>query len=229
VNNLLDDRDDDHHARPGSDREITLGTTMILLIFFALAVYGAALFGFGYSLGSKHTSASNGTVAGASTSSASFSSFKPAPGSPVGAASAEKPPTQTATPAVPYMPPPTAVKVDLPAPKTAVETAESDDVALRSRTPSPAPAAPAAAASSTAPAPVPVPGFGTVVVQVAAVSHEEDADLIASTLKRRGYVVNIRTEADKLLHVQVGPFATRKDAEAMKAKLLSDGFNAYIK
>jgi cell division protein FtsN len=34
---------------------------------------------------------------------------------------------------------------------------------------------------------------------------------------------------DKLLHVQVGPFGNRKDAEAMRQKLLSDGFNAYIK
>ena len=74
-----------------------------------------------------------------------------------------------------------------------------------------------------------VPGAPTLVVQIAAVSHQEDADLIASTLKRRGYAVYVRTEADKLLHVQVGPFTTRKDADAMKAKLLADGFNAYIK
>jgi len=74
-----------------------------------------------------------------------------------------------------------------------------------------------------------VAGFGTVVVQVAALTHQKDADMIASALKRRGYAVTVRTEADQLLHVQVGPFATQKDAETMKAKLLSDGFNAYIK
>ncbi len=53
--------------------------------------------------------------------------------------------------------------------------------------------------------------------------------MIAKSLRARGYAVNIRPEADKLLHVQVGPFATRKDADTIKAKLLADGFNAYIK
>ena len=228
MNNLLDDTDEhEDRASRGADREITLGTTMILLIFFALAVYGAALFGFGYSLGSKHNSTSAAGVEQAPASSSSFNAFKPAPGSPVGAASAVKPPVQTETATVPITPAP--VKVDLPVPKAAAETTDADDAALRSRTaPAVAPATATATAAAAA-APVPVAGFGTVVVQVAAVSHQEDADLIATTLKRRGYVVNIRTEADKLLHVQVGPFATRKDAETMKAKLLSDGFNAYIK
>jgi len=222
VNNLLDQDDHEDHTRRGGDREITLGTTMILLIFFALALYGAALFGFGYSLGSKHSAAATpGTIAGVPTSSAGFNTFKPAPGSPAGASSSQKSPAA----AVPFTPP-APVRVDSPAPRAVVEATDPDDAALRPRTPQPGSTA---AASSNVPAPVPIPGFGTVVVQVAAVSHQEDADLIASTLKRRGYVVNIRTEADKLLHVQVGPFATRKDAETMKAKLLSDGFNAYIK
>ena len=106
--------------------------------------------------------------------------------------------------------------------------ADFEDTGAKSKT-SPPPAAPAATPASASPATIPIAANGTVVVQVAAVSHQEDADLIASTLKRRGYVVNIRTEADKLLHVQVGPFANRKDADAMKAKLLADGFNAYIK
>jgi cell division septation protein DedD len=221
------DEQEDHGSR-GGDREITLGTTMILLIFFALAVYGAALFGFGYSLGSKHSGMTTASVAGTPTSSASYTTFKPAPGSPVGspagAPTAEKPSAASAT--VSYAPPAPA-KADAPAPKTTVDASDSDDTPSKPRTP-PAPA-PSAPPAPTTPSAMPVAGFGTVVVQVAAVSHQEDADLIASTLKRRGYVVSVRTEADKLLHVQVGPFATRKDAETMKAKLLSDGFNAYIK
>ncbi len=68
------------------------------------------------------------------------------------------------------------------------------------------------------------------IVQVAAVSHQEDADLIASTLKRRAYPVAIRREPqDTLLHLQLGPYPTKKDAEAMRQRLLADGFNAYIK
>jgi len=68
------------------------------------------------------------------------------------------------------------------------------------------------------------------MVQVAAVSHQEDADLLLSALKRRGYTVFIRQEPqDHLLHVQVGPFASKKDAEVMRQKLLTDGYNAIVK
>jgi cell division septation protein DedD len=71
---------------------------------------------------------------------------------------------------------------------------------------------------------------GTALVQVAAVSHQEDADLLVAALKKRGYNVFIRQEPqDKLLHVQIGPFATKKDAEAMRQHLLADGYNAIVK
>jgi DedD protein len=228
VNSLLDETDDredrsSRSANQGADREITLGTTMILLIFFALAVYGAVLFGFGYSLGSKHTESTAGTVAAVPTSSGNSNAFKPSPGSPVGAPSPEKPLPAMQTATVPVNLP-VPEKADPPAPKAVATSQDFDDAALKSKGSQPV----AAVTTSAMPASV-APGPGTVVVQVAAVSHQEDADLIASTLKRRGYAVNVRTEADKLLHVQVGPFATRKDAETMKAKLLSDGFNAYIK
>jgi len=230
VNPLLDeteDREDRRNRNHGSDREITLGTTMILLIFFALAVYGAVLFGFGYSLGSKHSGNTPTAVTAtpaASTASPGFNTFKPAPGSPLGSPAPGKVAATSNDFVAPISPTP---KNDTAPAKATVDAGATDPSAAKPKTP---PATASESPNSTAAAtPMPVAGFGNVVVQVAAVSHQEDADLIASTLKRRGYVVNIRTEADKLLHVQVGPFATRKDAEVMKAKLLSDGFNAYIK
>jgi cell division septation protein DedD len=71
---------------------------------------------------------------------------------------------------------------------------------------------------------------GTAIVQVAAVSHQEDADVLISALKKRGYAVFIRQEPqDHLLHVQIGPFATKKDADLMRQRLLSDGYNAIVK
>jgi len=70
----------------------------------------------------------------------------------------------------------------------------------------------------------------TFVVQVAAVSHREDADSLITALEQRGYEVVIRQEQqDKLLHIQLGPFATRKEADAMRLHLLSDGYNAIVK
>jgi cell division septation protein DedD len=68
------------------------------------------------------------------------------------------------------------------------------------------------------------------VVQVAAVSHEEDAQLLVSALRAKGYPVNAQTEsADKFFHIQVGPFTNMKDAAAAKQKLLADGYQPIIK
>jgi cell division septation protein DedD len=66
-------------------------------------------------------------------------------------------------------------------------------------------------------------------VQVAAMSHQEDADVVAVDLKRRGYSVAIRREPqDKLFHVQIGPFPTKKEADTMRLRLQTDGYNNAI-
>jgi cell division septation protein DedD len=71
---------------------------------------------------------------------------------------------------------------------------------------------------------------GSYVVQVAAVSSQDVADILLGSLEKKGYTVAVRHEAqDKLLHVQIGPFADRKDAEAMQQRVLADGFNAIVK
>lgn len=70
----------------------------------------------------------------------------------------------------------------------------------------------------------------STMVQIAAVTHQEDATILVSALKRHGYTVVVRNEPnDSLLHVQVGPFATRDQAKAMRARLLADGYNAILK
>jgi cell division septation protein DedD len=68
------------------------------------------------------------------------------------------------------------------------------------------------------------------MVQVAAVTHQEDANVLVSALRQHGYSVSVHNEPqDKLLHIQVGPFATRETAKAMRAKLQADGYNAILK
>jgi DedD protein len=68
-------------------------------------------------------------------------------------------------------------------------------------------------------------------VQVAAVSKQEDAEALVEALKKKQYpaFVAATSTADKLFHVQVGPFADIKDAEAMRARLISDGYNPILK
>jgi hypothetical protein len=57
------------------------------------------------------------------------------------------------------------------------------------------------------------------MVQVAAVSKREDADLLKNALQAKSYPVVITSAAnDKLFHVQVGHFADIKEAESWKAK-----------
>jgi len=67
------------------------------------------------------------------------------------------------------------------------------------------------------------------MVQIAAVSRSEDADVLVNALRRRGYSVTERRElGDNLIHVQTGPFTSRNDANTMRLKLLNDGYNAIV-
>jgi DedD protein len=72
------------------------------------------------------------------------------------------------------------------------------------------------------------PGY---FVQVAAVSKQDDAQALVDALKKKQYAAfTASTSAgDKLFHVQVGPFGDLKEAEATKAKLVSDGYNPILK
>ncbi len=70
------------------------------------------------------------------------------------------------------------------------------------------------------------------MVQIAAVSREEDAAALAGALRKKSYnvfVVNNPAAPDRLYHVQVGPFASLQDAEAMKTRLAGEGYNPIVK
>jgi DedD protein len=67
------------------------------------------------------------------------------------------------------------------------------------------------------------------MVQVAAVSNVEDAQVLTNALRQRGYTVTERREpADNLIHVRIGPFATTAEANSWRLKLLNDGYNAVV-
>jgi cell division septation protein DedD len=67
------------------------------------------------------------------------------------------------------------------------------------------------------------------VVQVAAVENTDDANVLVSALRQRGYSVTAHHSAgDNLIHVRVGPFASRSEADSMRQKLLNDGYNANV-
>ncbi len=134
-----------------------------------------------------------------------FPMAKPSTGATASPASIEVPAPQ---PAPPNMAP--ALAVDLP--PHAVSQARPSNAAARSGASSPP-------AESSKPA----------MVQIMAISHKEDADSIVSALKRKGFDVAVHQyPQDSLLHLQLGPFVNRNDAEAMRQRLVVEGYNATI-
>ncbi len=74
-----------------------------------------------------------------------------------------------------------------------------------------------------------VPLAAGMMVQVAAVHNAEDAGVLSNALRKRGYPVNAqRDPGDGLIHVRVGPFASREEAYRWRDKLLGDGYNAMV-
>ena len=94
----------------------------------------------------------------------------------------------------------------------------------------PAPPKDSAAAPTPVSADPAIPDGGSgYYVQVAAVSKEEDADALVDALKKKDYPAMSTSTGDKLFHIQVGPFSDIKQAEAMRAKLVGDGYNPILK
>jgi|SRR5579863_287089 len=115
-----------------------------------------------------------------------------------------------------------------PTPAPSAPSTASAQPAVRPAFP-PQPVQPSTTPIAGAPAAAVTPSAGALMVQIAAVSHSEDANVLVNALRRRGYSVSVRRDPlDGLLHVQVGPFTNRNDANTMKMKLLNDGYNAIV-
>jgi cell division septation protein DedD len=208
------------------DREISLSTTTILGIFFALALLCAVFFGFGYSMGRKSAQPVSGGSSEVTTKSENSSS-KPAPGSPAipSTSSAGKQSAGETQSAIMPLDTPNPAGEDSPQASRPVKAAFTS-----SRSDAPAEITPKASkAVAIVPVAAALPSSASSVVQVAAMSHQEDADVVAVDLKRRGYAVAVRREPqDKLFHVQIGPFNNKKEADAMRQRLQTDGYNNAI-
>ena len=215
----------DFHDSEAPDREISLGATTILGIFFALALLCAVFFGFGYSQGRRSVP----SVAASSESTLTPESSASKPSGSVASQSAA-PDKQSAalsdTAVVPLTQPSKSAQDDQ-------QMSPPDSVKSAATEPAPVPVKPTASAATKQPTPIPTPvatsSPGSSLVQVAAMSHQEDADVVALDLKRRGYPVAVRhVPQDKLFHVQIGPFATKKESDAIRQRLQADGYNNAI-
>jgi DedD protein len=200
------------------DTEITLGTGRMLAIFFAFVLICAFFFAIGFSLGRKTASASIGgshAAMGTATtvvrpSAAKNDAQQPAPPSndfgfykAVGQKNADA----ALTP----------------------QAAAPNDSKTQAADPTSVAAADAPVKEAMDAARVPTgPAY---YVQVAAVTRQEDADSLVDALKKKQYPAFTANNAavDKYYRVQVGPYTELKDAEAMRARLITDGYNPIVK
>ncbi len=240
----IDEMDDEHSPQS----EITLGTATLLAIFFGLVLICAVFFGLGYSLGRRSTQSATPVADANTAGNTDFGGFKPSPGGTASqyaskvtsdksrSGSDNQATSDNDSAASRTEPPPTPKEVRLAveqAPATSTvkqklqplaQTGPSADNTAGMASGRPGPAH----ASATLPAAV--PSNGAFMVQIAAVSHPEDADVLVKALRKHGHnVTALQDPTDHLIHVQLGPFSNRKDAEAVRQTLLTEGYNAIVK
>jgi DedD protein len=209
-----------HTVTRQEDTEITLGTGRMLAIFFGFVLVCAFFFAMGFSLGRKTVMEGGGNLLGSAAGSPAAVVRPSAVKSDARAAAAqsgdfsfyksvgEKNADAALAPAAANAAAPTAAGAN-----AAVATATAD-------------ASKGATDAATA-----APATGGYFVQVAAVSRKEDADALVEALKKREYPAFSanNNSADKFYHVQVGPYADFKEADAMRARLIGDGYNPIVK
>lgn len=195
------------------DTEITLGTGKLLVLFFGLVGVCALFFALGYSLGRKsepslatnvpatpQVSSNSSKGSGAASTPAQPMTFYKAVEQKDANAELTPPPDQKATDATPV-------------------------------------AATNATTTNTSASPTTNPNELTTAlpsgyfVQVAAVSKQEDAQSLVDALKKKEYpaFVAAQVATDKLFRVQLGPYPEAKEAEAMRTRLIGDGYSPILK
>jgi DedD protein len=197
------------------DTEITLSAGKLLGIFFALAIICGVFFTMGYLLG-KSTNAGGRTEIVATVPSGNAAG-KPSAGNktPEAVTQTCAPGSTNCAPAV--SPTDTSSSAKAPDQQPAAQPTSGSTAPDQSTTQSAGTDLKAGAATS-------------FMVQVAAVSKQEDAEILVTALRKKQYPVFIANAAgDPLFHVQVGPFTDKKDAEAMRTRLSGDGYNAIVK
>lgn len=200
------------------DTEITLGTGKLLGIFFGLVVICAVFFALGYTLGRKSEVGLSATT---------LSPLAAANGAkPASSATSSSPAPMTFYKAVEQQNANPQMNSSDPAATTA------DPSGQKSEASSPgASSTPETGQNAGLPDPMaPVPGTG-YFVQVAAVSKQDDADALVDALKKKQYPAFVAntSSTDKLYRVQTGPFGDIKEAEAMRSRLINDGYNPILK
>ncbi len=219
---------DEHKMeRPTRDTELTLGSGTLVAIFCGLVLLCGLCFGMGYAVGHRDSGptaittpqpapdqeplqASGSIPKPSAIAQVPIAAPPPADGEPAASPGTVAPSAAPSTPSA-----------AVPATPSAPASQPLVHAALPANTPEPA--------QSAAPAAV-HPAIGPqFMVQIAAVSNPEDASVLMAALRKRNYPVSVRRDpGDNLLHVRIGPFASRAIADQWRDRLLNDGYNAVV-
>jgi DedD protein len=200
----------------GNDTEITLGIGKLMGLFFCLVILCGISLGVGYSLGRN------------SARQAAAAALATAPETPSPSSASKPGASQLAPPRTPDCTsgdncPPQAASAPNATDLTFYQTVQQKDEHPQLTPPEPAPT------PSTQPAETRNTLGTGYLVQIAAVRYPDDAKLLSDTLQKQRYPVIISQPGDKLFHVQVGPYADFKEAEAIRTRLVGAGYNAFLK
>lgn len=218
---------------PQLEREITLGTGMLMAVGGCILALCGLSFWLGISVGRQgstlaaraQTQAASPQV-DAGQGAAAISSSKP-----LAAGSGSSAAQMRAQPAASQLAEANAASTIQALPASAPAQATSSSLAQPQVKPAlPVDTAPSAAPSTASSAVQPAPAMGAgLMVQIASLSHVEDARVLMNALRQRGYSAFARRESsDGMIHVQIGPFASRSEADTMSRKLEGDGYNAEV-
>lgn len=219
--------------QPSRDTELTLSSGTLLAMFFGLVMICGLCFGVGYAVG-RHGSqvvaapAQQPTAAAQSSLPAASTHAKPSAIAQFFSATSTN--SSSGADQAPTAASDRAAVANPPAPFSGGSTSPS------SGQPQVHPALSAAANShqvgQSAAGPSVHPALAQAVqlmVQIAAVANPEDGEVLVNALRRRGYAVVARHDPeDNLIHVRIGPFNSREDANHWRQKLLNDGYNAMV-
>jgi DedD protein len=220
-------------GRKGAGERVLEGKHVIGL-FLLMLLFSGVFFTLGYVMGRNQY---DGQVRAASTASRTPDSVVPAKSEPASKKSAAVEPTDNESdPATatnksdwefynnntPAKPEPRLE----PAPKASMGTSASKPLNAKARM-EPA-SVPAPVKSSKTISATPLLLSGAILLQVAAVSKQEDALSIASSLQKKRFPATVLApQKDKFYRVQVGPYKDQQAAEAAKKGLQGAGFKAF--
>ncbi len=236
MRQYFDDEEESEADKPRRDTEVTLGAGAVFGVSFVFVVVCAVCFGWGYAVGHRSPAMPAAKIA----SSTPAPDQEPLQGNdtipkPSAAETSGAPQTDASSTSPATGTPAATDSASAPGQAASGQSGLVPGASAGTNSAQVQPALPGAGnTSQAAPGAPPVlramlPNQLQLMVQIAAVAHTEDAQVLETALRKRGYPVTaLRDPVDGLIHVRVGPFSSQDEAIRWRDKLLGDGYNAQI-